>query len=750
MRQNLYALIVGIDEYPSTSSGSSLKGCVNDAKAVTEFLNQRVKREEKNLKIQTLFNKQATRQAIINGFREHLCQASSNDVVVFYYSGHGSQEEAAKEFWYGEPDHLHETLVCWDSRLERGMDLADKELAKLIAEVAEQNPHLVVILDCCHSGGNAHKQNHHSARSTSSQENFAVRWISKRPKRALKDFLFSASDIDRLSQGKYILLAACRDNEQAREYYAKKQHRGLFSYFLMDTLQQTNGDVTYRDLFKRTNALVTSISSFQSPRIVESNFNYLDQPFLGGVVTQRSFYFTVTYHRTNGWVIDGGAVHGISSPTREETTKLAIFSFTTPIENLCQLSQAIVLAEVAEVLPYLSKINIISDTKESLDSQLTYKAVMISLPLTPLGIYLSGENTGIALIRQAIGKASCTERASLYVAEVSELQQAEFCVVATDERYSITQPLNERPLITSINRYTPESALQVIRALEHIARWRNIATLGSPATSRILPNAIKLQIYRDDLEIKDSSQIELKYEYKNDKWQPPALKIKLTNNYDRPLYCVLLNLTQRYAVNAIFLGGGIWLEPKQEVWALEGNPLYVTIPKELWEQGITEYKDILKLIVSTSEFDATLLEQDRLEAATTRSANDTLRSTFDRLMKRNQTRVLIASADEEDEEDIWDDWMTNEITISTVRPQFDRSVINYQNIHASAEVESLSDRANQDTAKSNKNHFSINLFPIVAIALIGVIMLSLLIWQQLQPKKQKRIPETTMHLTSTN
>jgi hypothetical protein len=87
MSNNLYALIVGIDEYPS-SSVSSLQGCVNDAIAMTEFLSQRVKQKEKNLNIQTLFNEQATRQAIISGFREHLCQASSDDIAIFYYRTH--------------------------------------------------------------------------------------------------------------------------------------------------------------------------------------------------------------------------------------------------------------------------------------------------------------------------------------------------------------------------------------------------------------------------------------------------------------------------------------------------------------------------------------------------------------------------------------------------------------------------------------------------------------------------------------
>jgi hypothetical protein len=43
-------------------------------------------------------------------------------------------------------------LYCYDSSLPDHKHLADKELAKLIAEVADKNPHICVILDCCHSG----------------------------------------------------------------------------------------------------------------------------------------------------------------------------------------------------------------------------------------------------------------------------------------------------------------------------------------------------------------------------------------------------------------------------------------------------------------------------------------------------------------------------------------------------------------------------------------------------------------------
>ena len=81
MTRNIYALLVGIDEY--TSPVPPLKGCVNDIMAVKEYLQRRVSEDGYQLHLRTILNQNATRQAIIDGFRQHLCQANSEDVAFF-------------------------------------------------------------------------------------------------------------------------------------------------------------------------------------------------------------------------------------------------------------------------------------------------------------------------------------------------------------------------------------------------------------------------------------------------------------------------------------------------------------------------------------------------------------------------------------------------------------------------------------------------------------------------------------------
>src|SRR5215467_11562814 len=107
MARTVYSLLVGIDAYQAPVP--SLNGCVNDVEAIGELLRHQVARDGLRLEPETLTDQQATRQAVIERFRAHLGRAGAEDVALFYYSGHGSQEDAPPEFWRFEPDRLDET-----------------------------------------------------------------------------------------------------------------------------------------------------------------------------------------------------------------------------------------------------------------------------------------------------------------------------------------------------------------------------------------------------------------------------------------------------------------------------------------------------------------------------------------------------------------------------------------------------------------------------------------------------------------
>src|SRR3954471_18108033 len=271
MPRTIHALLVGIDAYPYPIN--PLSGCVNDVETFAAYLRQRVDGGKGfALDLKLLKDEEATRDAIIRGFRDHLGKAGNDDIALFHYAGHGAQEQAPPEFWHLEPDRLNETLVCYDSRKDGGWDLADKELAKLIDEVTSKNPHTIVILDCCHSGSGTRDLGDQKTRVRLAQLD--------RRNRPLNSFIVTPDEATRLAaprpetgtaaafgRGRYVLLAACRDYQLAQEYPGDDMPRGAFSYFLNETLRTASGPVSYRDLFSRASSLMQARLQDQAPQL---------------------------------------------------------------------------------------------------------------------------------------------------------------------------------------------------------------------------------------------------------------------------------------------------------------------------------------------------------------------------------------------------------------------------------------------------------------------------------------------------
>jgi pimeloyl-ACP methyl ester carboxylesterase len=683
--ENIYALLVGINQYAPESRVNPLRGCVNDVHTMESYLKERISKDI-HCEVKTLINEEATYTAIVDGFRNHLGKAKSEqDTVLFCFSGHGSQEPAPEEFWHLEPDRKNETLVCYDSRTDNGKDLADKELAYLIGELAKNNPHIVVIMDNCHSG---------SGTRDPFQQVEERRIPESTKPRSLDTYLFPATQLD-FPRGKHMVFSACRDYQTAKEYKdGDNNDRGAFSHFLGEALKRSNGNVSYRDLFQETNALIRGNISEQSPQMEgdESDWSFLG----AGAVAERQQYFTASYNKELGWVIDGGAVHGIAAPTQGQFTRLALFPFTDAAGNpsdLSQLANAVVQADVNEVRPALSKLKL--EQQASLDQQATYKAVVISQPISPMLVALEGDQAGISLVRQAIQVAGANQTPSLYVKEATDTDSAQFRVIAQHNEYIIARPADARPLVEQVQGYTTQSASTVIRNLEHIDRWRKVVELSREANSSIPADAVKLSIMHpekdEEISISDikaekneatlTSGIRLSYKYDTEKqeWQTPAFRIRLKNTTQnsQPLYCSLFDLTEQFGITPILKEKAVRLNAGEEVWVQGGSNgndtvLYGQVLDSLWEQGITEYKDILKLIVCTTDFNPTLLEQGDLGSPIATRSID-LTSSLDCLLDSVITRHLSF------QKKSCDDWIAQSVTFTVVRPK-EASPLNAQSV----------------------------------------------------------------------
>jgi hypothetical protein len=671
MPHTVYALLVGIDAYPLPVH--PLRGCVNDVNAIASYLRSRSKAQAFDLRVVTLLNQEATRQAVIDGFRTHLCLAGSEDTALLYFSGHGSQHRTPPELRHLEPDGFNETLVCWDSRTSDGWDLADKELALLIAEVADRGAHVLVVLDCCHSG-------------TGTRGDKALVNVRQIPpderERPLSTFLFSGTAFigqartvmptgwADIPQGRHVLLAACADRQLAHEYTVDGTFHGGFSYFLLKALYEAGGGATYRDLFKRMATQLLHTGQPQTPQMEATEPDDLGLPFLGATVRPRVPTFTVSYRDDIGWVVDGGALHGLLILDRSTRLILALYPFDATFDPFAGEDLPIRRVAVTGIYPHFSRID--PQTMIGVDPSETFQALVIEQPLPPLSVYFEGNESELNRIRSLLYAVGLPQIG------VVEANAAEVCLIAQNEAYVITRPGAPQPL-DRLYPYSQAGAAAVLRRLWHIARWNKFARLENPVPGYLntddiavdifqahdplrhggVPGSTATQLLWSNRAENQDNRVRLAYTYANATWHRPAFAVSLTNTAHQSLYCALLSLSEDFSIMNVLPGACIRLDPG----AMTRVRLGGEVPDALRAVGITETVSLLKLIVCTAAFDATLFEQT--DKADDLPGYSHTSPPTDRTHNRPGTRKITLLDDLE--EDV-EDWIVSTIVITIVRP----------------------------------------------------------------------------------
>ncbi len=250
------ALLVGVNNYHDTR-WIPLEGAVNDVKLQQELLIHRFGFQSDQILLLT--DHEATRENILQAFEEHLIKwAQPGDVVVFHFSGHGSQ--------VFDPDQIFQdgqvsTIVPVDSILPPGYpnkggkvnDITGHTLWLLMQAINTEN--VTFILDSCHSGG-ARKgiltvRSRPGNRELNRTENSNIQLLASPQEQEYQKQLMSrlnltASDLAterKKGVPKGIMLAAARTDQAAIDASFGDTAAGIFTYILTRYLwQQTGGE----------------------------------------------------------------------------------------------------------------------------------------------------------------------------------------------------------------------------------------------------------------------------------------------------------------------------------------------------------------------------------------------------------------------------------------------------------------------------------------------------------------------------
>lgn len=603
-KPRLYALLVAIDHYAPPVP--PLAGCVNDLNKMTAYLEK--ERNHFEVKIETLVNEQAGKAAVVELFKKHLGQASekNGDVALFYYSGHGTQEEADPLFWPAEEDRKLESLVCFDSYTNQNGGkaslnlLADKELRYLIRQIAQKGAHILTIFDCCHSGGNTRNAYIAEQAKGVRERRFINRSRLSQafPARDWNDFIFSDEIPYELAQkepitqllpeGKHIHMAACQSDQSAFEVSGE----GVFTKNLLEVLNRSESAVTYYDLQSRIHNFIKNQFD-QTPRIYISGEDEsgLFRGFLNKEIRGKPLYGNINFNPDLGWIMDIGAMHGISP----QSTNVKVLTLDEQNEYG---------ANIDEVYPSYSQIFFEQAEENQPDKTASLKGFVSDFFSSPIGIYV---NVAKESIREELLERITKRDSSINI--MNEEYEADYCIQFENNHFHITGPgTPDIPVIKPLKFETDSSFSVIENYLLHLSQYEFTKNLYNPTSYLLGESPVSLRILKktdgqgeEPVSLRND---ELLLEYTRDKGEWGGdIRIALKNNTDRKLYCALLYLSFNFAVSTKLLKEvTVGLEPNQEAWALDGAPIGLTLEEELKIYNYKESTSYLKLIVSTSDF----------------------------------------------------------------------------------------------------------------------------------------------------
>lgn len=237
VNRHRYALIIGNEDYSMTGANAEINVpyAVNDAMVFREYCIRTFGVPDNQLKV--VPNATA---GMMHEQLDWLVNMASTDPeaeLIFYYSGHGNNDEATKE-----PYLLPVDITGKNIRLGISLTELYKELASYPVKGA------YVFLDACFSGG------YKSAAPLLAQK--GVRVVPKVG----------------LPQGKTLSFSSSSGDQTSSVYHDKKQ--GYYTYFLIKTIKDAKGDLTMKELFDRTSAAVKKatamIGKMQEPQCMVS------------------------------------------------------------------------------------------------------------------------------------------------------------------------------------------------------------------------------------------------------------------------------------------------------------------------------------------------------------------------------------------------------------------------------------------------------------------------------------------------
>jgi len=261
------AVLIGINKYQMP--GADLQGCVNDVKNLSGVLKTYYGFTDKDMTVLT--DAKATKKAMETAIKKLITGGKKGDVLLLHYSGHGSNVPDDN----GDEADKRDEILC-PTDLDWKDTLRDDWLRKTFNKL-RKGVRLTVIMDCCHSGTitraiappNAMRRERFlpcpldlMATESGRKLRGTVRGqLGKAPRgRRRKGDIVHAKIQE-------MLITGCRDTQTSADARIGGSFNGALTYYLVESIKEAQGQLTYRELHQRTVAKLKQNEYEQVPQL---------------------------------------------------------------------------------------------------------------------------------------------------------------------------------------------------------------------------------------------------------------------------------------------------------------------------------------------------------------------------------------------------------------------------------------------------------------------------------------------------
>jgi len=583
-----WALLVGINQYPKFAPRGQLSGCINDVEVMRQILINSFNFPENHVAVLT--DEQATQEGIRAAMKDLVQRVGEDDVVVFHYSGHGSQ---MTDLEGDEPDGLDETIVPYDSGRapHENRDIKDDEIYLWLKDLTAKTSALTLVFDCCHSG-------------TVVRDPFGgeVRWVEPdlRPATELppssiplayRGLLDGGRDVGSsgwLPQGeRYVLFSGCSRDERSFEVEEPEGVlHGALTFFLSQELLRAESGTTCRDVFEAMAPRVSLRFPDQHPQLEGAR----DLEVFGVERIEPMRFVPVVERSADRVILGGGAACGLT-----EGSQWAIHPAGT--KKLDPAGEPLGVVALTAVRATTSEARLLREARpgavapgaraveecHALETRLPVEVVAPSGATVGRDVQAFLERLDRSkLLRRAEPGGYAKARVYLLAprSTVGKRAPVPRLGVLREETWAVVGEDGEL-LMPVRHRHEPGAVELLVANLEKVARYRLTVDLKNETSP--LKEKVDVELFRkagSGLEALDCAAGRLPALDEGD-----CLALKLFNRHDRPLFVYVLDLGLTGRIQLIYPAPGavdsLLAGLTLEIGTQSGREIELYIPDEL-------------------------------------------------------------------------------------------------------------------------------------------------------------------------